>query len=89
LASFRVAIRDVACNSSLGTRRSAEVFNVNPSSSRGGPDQPDVNGFCSMKALLTAFNGSQSVALPPGTSMSDVQFVYQVAQSNESCVANY
>jgi len=42
-----------------------------------------------MKALLTAFNGSQSVALPPGTSTSDVQFVYQVAQSNESCVANY
>ncbi len=42
-----------------------------------------------MKALLSAFSGSQSVALPPGTSVSDVQFVYEVAQSNESCVENY
>jgi hypothetical protein len=58
------------------------------SSSCGGPDQPDVDRFCSMKALLSAFNGSQSVALPPGTSASDVQFVYEVAQSNESCVEN-
>lgn len=39
--------------------------------------------------MPSAFSGSQSVALPSGTSASDVQMVYQVARSNENCVANY
>jgi hypothetical protein len=66
-----------------------EVFNVNLSSSCGGPGQPDVDRFCSTKDLLSAFSGSQVVALPPGESASSVQFVYLVTQSNENCVENY
>jgi hypothetical protein len=53
------------------------------------PHQPDRDRFCRRRALPSAFSGSQSVALPSGTSASDVQMVYQVARSNENCVANY
>ncbi len=66
-----------------------EVFNVNLSSSCGGPGQPDVDRFCSTKQLLSAFSGSQVVALPPGVSASSAEFVYQVTQLNENCVENY
>ena len=70
----------------LGT---PEVFHVSLSDSCGGPDQPDVDRFCSTKQLLDAFSGSQSIVLPPHTSANQVQFVYQVTQSDEHCIENY
>lgn len=70
----------------LGT---PEVFNVDLSDSCGGADQPDVDRFCTTKQLLTAFSDTQSLVLPPNTSISAVNFVYQVTQSDEDCVENY
>ena len=70
----------------LGT---PEVFNVNLSDSCGGPGQDDVDRFCSTKQLLTSFSDSQSLVLPPDTSLSQVQFVYNVTQHDEHCVENY
>lgn len=66
---------------------SKETFNIVLSDQCGGTDQNAVVSDCSTKALLTAFDASQPIVIPAGTPASDVQFTYDVLQSNEFCVA--